>query len=120
LSTVPARDFGHPGTLPVSAQHDGNAGYAILYAAEDEPGDWLRGGEALSAVWLTATEHNVAVLPLSAAAEELTTRQTLRRLIAGLGYPLIALRIGIADPDTPPPPDTPRLQQTQTIEVIDE
>jgi nitroreductase len=30
-TTVPGRDFGHPGTLPISTGHDGAATYAILY-----------------------------------------------------------------------------------------
>src|SRR5262249_1666521 len=54
-TTVPARDFGHVGTLDVSAAHDRQAVYAILYATADEPGDWLRGREALSATSLSST-----------------------------------------------------------------
>ena len=118
-TTVPARDFGHVGTLDVSAAHDQQAVYAILYAPADEPGDWLRGGEALSAMWVSAIEDNVALLPLSAAVEEAFTRQTLRRLISNLGYPLIAVRLGVPDPDAASPPHTPRLEATQTIEVVE-
>jgi len=118
-TTVPARDFGHVGTLSVSDAHDQQAVYAILYAPTDSPAYWLRGGEALSAIWLTAIEHNVALLPLSAAVEELSTRQVLRRLISDVGYPLIAVRLGIADPNSATPEHTPRLQPTQTVEVVD-
>jgi hypothetical protein len=118
-TTVPARDFGHVGSLDVSATHDQQAVYAILYAPADQPGDWLRGGEALSAMWVSAIEDNVALLPLSAAIEEAFTRQTLRRLIANLGYPLIAVRLGIADPNAASPPHTPRLEAKQTIEVVE-
>jgi hypothetical protein len=70
-------------------------------------------------MWLAATEHNLALLPLSAAVEELSTRQTLRRLISNLGYPLIAVRLGIADPNVATPAHTPRLRAEQTVEVID-
>jgi hypothetical protein len=118
-TTVPARDFGHVGTLDVSAGHDRQAVYAILYASADSPRHWLRGGEALSAVWLAATEHNLALLPLSAAVEELSTRQVLRRLISNLGYPLIAVRLGVADPHVAAPGHTPRLHAAETVEVID-
>jgi nitroreductase len=118
-TTVPARDFGHVGTLDVPAGHDRQAVYAILYAAADDPRHWLRGGEALSAMWLAATEHNLAFLPLSAAIEELSTRQVLRRLISNLGYPLIAVRLGIADPNVATAAHTPRLQADETVEVVD-
>ena len=43
--------------------------------------DWLRAGEALSEVWLTATEHGAAVLPLSSPVELDFTRQALRRML---------------------------------------
>ncbi|HEU0237948.1 MAG TPA: nitroreductase [Micromonosporaceae bacterium] len=118
-TTVPARDFGHVGTLDVSTGHDRQAVYAILYASADDPRHWLRGGEALSDVWLAATEHNLALVPLSAAIEELSSRQVLRRLISNLGYPLIAVRLGIADPNLAIPVRTPRLQADETVEVVD-
>jgi hypothetical protein len=117
-TTVPARDFGHVGTLEVSDHHDRHAVYAILYAPQDEPRDWLRGGEALSAAWLAAIEHQVALVPLSAAVEEPATRQVLRRALAGLGYPLLAMRIGVPDETADEPPRTPRLDASQTVEVV--
>jgi len=115
-TTVPGRDFGHPGTLPVSAEHDASATFAILYGEQDEPLDWLRAGEALSAAWLAATEAGIAVLPLSATIEVTATRLTLRRLLAGLGEPYLVLRLGRADPDHAGPPHTPRLPADQIIE----
>ena len=68
-TTVPGRDFGHDGDLPVSAAHEDAATFAILYGPEDGEVDWLRAGEALSAAWLTATELGLSVLPLSATIE---------------------------------------------------
>jgi len=117
LTTVPSRNFGHAGALDVTDEHDQAAAYAMLYASGDEPVDWLRGGEALSAAWLAATEHNVALLPMSAAVEQIAARRTLRLILSGLGYPLIALRLGIADPDAPTPPATPRLSPAETVEI---
>ncbi|GAA1797560.1 NAD(P)H nitroreductase [Luedemannella flava] len=114
-TTVPARDFGEPGTLPVDAGHDLAAQYAILYGEEDTPAHWLRAGEALSAAWLTATELGVSVVPMSAAVEVDGTRHELRRLLAGVGYPYLAARFGIADPHQAGPPHTPRLPAEQTI-----
>ena len=117
---VPVRDFGQPGTLPTEPDAgDRAASYAVLFGAQDTPAGWLRAGEALSAAWLTATEHGVAVLPFSAPVETSATRLALRRLLAGLGHPYLVLRLGLADPDHPGPPHTPRLPPTQTVEIVD-
>jgi nitroreductase len=118
-TTVPGRDFGGPGSLPISAGHDSAALYAILYGDDDTPVSWLRAGEALSAGWLEATELGVSVLPLSAAVEVVRTRHVLRRLLANVGYPYLVLRLGLADPDHAGPPHTPRLPDDQVVEVIE-
>ncbi len=115
-TTVPGRDFGHPGTLPVSAEHDAAATFAVLYGEQDLPADWLRAGEALSAAWLTATELGIGVLPLSATVEVAATRATLRRLLAGTGEPYLVLRLGHADPDHPAAAHTPRLPVDRVID----
>jgi len=119
-TTVPGRDFGLSGQLPISAGHDRAAVYAILYGDDDTRLGWLRGGEALSAAWLTATELAVSVLPLSAAVEVSSTRQILRRLLSNLGEPYLVLRFGMADPDHAGPPHTPRLPSAQVVEIVRE
>ncbi|MCO1595816.1 nitroreductase [Micromonospora sp. RHAY321] len=116
-TTVPARDFGQPGGLPVGPGHDRAAVYALLYGDEDERDSWLRAGEALSAAWLTATRLGVSVVPLSSAVEVEGTRQTLRQLLAGLGFPYLVLRLGIADPEHAGPPHTPRLTTEQVVDT---
>jgi nitroreductase len=108
-SPVPGRDFGHPGSLDPGTGEDRAASYAILFGAGDRPVDWLRAGEALSAAWLAATEHGAAVVPITSAVEIGGTREVLRRILAGLGLPYAALRIGVPDPDRPGPPHTGRL-----------
>jgi len=115
-TTVPGRDFGHHGDLPISVAHDQAAAFAVLYGRDDEPLDWLRAGEALSAGWLTATELGVSVLPLSATVEIAATRQAMRALLASRGRPYLVLRLGTTDPDEPGPPHTPRLPADQIIE----
>jgi hypothetical protein len=114
-TTVPGRDFGHPGTLPAGHGHDRNATYAILYGPQDLPVDWLRAGHALSAAWLTAVDLDVSLLPMSAAVEVPVTRHTLRRLLSGLGEPYLVLRLGIAVPDQTAPARTPRLPARRTL-----
>lgn len=116
LTTVPGRDFGHRGTLPVSAEHDKAAVFVLLHGRTDEPRDWLRGGEALSAGWLTATEHGVSVLPHSAPIEVVGTRQAMRAVLASTGYPYLVLRLGAVDPADAGPPHAPRLPADQLIE----
>jgi len=102
-TTVPNRDFGRAGELS-AAGHDEAAVYGLLYGDGDEPGWWLRAGEALSAAWLTAIGLGVGVLPLSAVIEVPVTRAVLRRLVAELGWPYLVLRLGLADPDHAGPP----------------
>jgi nitroreductase len=111
-TTVPGRDFGRTGTLPIGSGHDKAAVYALLFGAADDPLSWLRSGEALSAAWLTATTLGVSVVPLSDVVEVAYTRQTLRRLLAGLGCPHLVLRLGIADTEPTGYVHTPRLATT--------
>jgi nitroreductase len=117
-TTVPMRDFGHVGSLAIPERHDNAATYIILYGLAEQPRSWLRAGEALDAIWLTATEHEIALLPLSAAVESPATRQSLHRILAGLGYPYLALRLGIADASLPTTARTPRLPADVTVEVL--
>lgn len=117
-TTVPGRDFGRSGDLPVSAGHDKAAVYAILYGSDESEHGWLRGGEALSAAWLTATELGLSVMPLSATIEVPATRLILRRLLSQLGEPYLVLRLGMSDPDHAGAPHTPRLPADQVVEVV--
>lgn len=117
-TTVPSRDFGHAGTLPTGSSHDSAASYAILYGSNDDPRAWIEAGEAFSGLWLTATELSVAVLPLSAAVETAAQRHALRRILGGVGYPYLAMRLGVADPDQASVPRTPRLAPSETVDVI--
>lgn len=110
------RSCGHIGTLPVNDLHDDAATYAILYGYADDPHAWLRAGLALSDVWLTTTAMNIALLPLSAAVEAPRTRQLVNRLLAGIGYAQIAVRLAIPDPAQGAAPRTPRLPTAETIE----
>jgi nitroreductase len=117
-TTVPERDFGHLGALDAGRGHDTTAVYAILFGDGDQPVNWLRAGEALDAAWLEAVQRGLALLPFSAPTEVVAARETMRRLLSGLGYPYIALRLGRADPDLASPPVTPRLDPAETIREI--
>jgi hypothetical protein len=117
-TTVPGRDFGVRGDLPITAGHDGAATYGILFGTGDSRESWLRAGEALSAAWLVAVEHGVSLVPMSATIEVDSTRAAMRRLVAGLGEPYLVVRLGIPDPNHAGPPATPRLEPAQTVEVV--
>jgi hypothetical protein len=117
-TTVPGRDFGHGGDQPISAEHDRTAAFAILFGRGDEPRDWLRAGEALSAGWLTATGRGVSVMPLSAPVEVVGTRETMSRLLSYLSSPYLVLRLGTVDPADVDPPHAPRLPTDQIIERL--
>ncbi|GAA1636883.1 Acg family FMN-binding oxidoreductase [Catellatospora bangladeshensis] len=117
-TTVPNRDFGHIGTLPVNDQHDDAATYAILYGYADDPRAWLRAGQALSDIWLATTAMNIALLPFSAAVEPPRTRELVNRLLIGIGYAQLAIRLAIPDPTQGDAPRTPRLPTTETIERV--
>jgi len=86
---------------------------ALLEFAFDEAS--LR-GVGLSAAWLTAVEHGAEVTPITSAVEVGATREVLRRILAGLGQPYAAMRIGVPDPDHAGPPHTGR---PPTGDVID-
>ncbi len=114
---VPDRAFARPGTLPIGGAHDRTAIYALLYGDTDEPARWLSAGEALSAVWLTAVELGVAVLPISEAVEMPDSRRALRRSLSSMGWPYLAMRLGIPDYGHPEAAHTPRLPADRTVEV---
>jgi nitroreductase len=114
---VPARDF-TPGAPVVGGELaepvDRQARYAILFTDDDTPLSWLRAGEALSATLLTATVLRLATSPISDVIEVPTTRSLLRELLDGVGYPMIALRVGVPA-DGPPPPAAPRRSAHEII-----
>jgi nitroreductase len=83
--------------------NDLGAQYAVFFTDQDGPLDWIRAGEALSAVLLTATALGLGTAPMSDVTELSVTREQLRHLLAGIGVPQLAVRIGLAPPGTPPP-----------------
>ena len=114
------RDFaggGETGLHP-GLGDDTFADYLILATAADERLDWLRGGEAMSAVWLDATARRIAASVISNVIEVPGARALIAGLLAEPGYPQIVLRIGIAAQPTPPPA-SPRRKPETVIHVDD-
>lgn len=116
LRRVPVRDFAPAGDAGLAAGggHDRGAAYVLIFGRTDRPIDLLRGGEALSALLLTATARGLATEPLSESAEVAWGRTMLRGLLAGIGEPYLAVRLGY--PDSPePPPAAPRRDPAEVI-----
>ncbi|WP_435055118.1 Acg family FMN-binding oxidoreductase [Micromonospora aurantiaca (nom. illeg.)] len=116
---VPLRDYAPGGAagLSAGADFDRGAAYLILFGESDEPAAWLRGGEALSALLLTATAEGLASAPLSDAVELAWPRRMMRDLLAGIGDPYLVVRVGWG-PDAELPP-APRRAPADVIEVVD-
>ena len=112
-TAVTGRDAGDP---LIRAQTDRAALFAVLYGRSDEPRNWLRAGEALSAGWLTATERGISVLPMSAPVEVTGTHDTLRRFLPYLHHPFLVLRLGTIDHADTDGPYDPRPHADQIIQ----
>ncbi|MGW0705917.1 Acg family FMN-binding oxidoreductase [Streptomyces sp. NPDC002643] len=107
LDHIPMRDFGahrHPDTLP-ARPFERRPAIAVLTTAHDRRTDWLRAGQALERVLLTATAHGVRASLLHQALEWPDLRE---RLMPPTGprtcHPQMAFRLGYG----PEGPATPR------------
>ena len=70
-------------------------GVLVLGGKTDDTDAWLRTGEALSALWLTATREGLAVVPLSQVIEVEETRCELGNAVLGqLTVPHLVARVG--------------------------
>jgi nitroreductase len=125
--TVPVREFATAGAEagdetggglePLAEEGtDRAAVYLVLAGEADDRLEWLRAGEALSAVWLTAVTEGLSVSPMSDVAEVPSTRALLRGVLAGIGYPFIVLRVGKAEPASGAP-QAPRRDPAEAITV---
>jgi nitroreductase len=106
LRRVPVRDYvpDEQAGLPVGAAHDEGASFVILFGRGDAPIQLLQAGEALSALLLQATADGLATAPLSDAVEVEWPRVLVRGLLADLGEPYLAVRLGYPADITPLPP----------------
>ncbi len=92
--------------------------YAVLFGDSDQPVSWLRAGEALSAMWLTATEEGLAVQPMSSLIEAPAGRAVLHQILSGIGSHLV-VHFG-APSDAESGARTGRRLPEESIEVVDE
>jgi len=81
----------------------------VLTTPGDGPADWLRAGEATSAVLLAAARLGLATTVLSQAAEVADTRRRLADTVLRVPeHAHLVLRVGWALPGAAPLPETPR------------
>ena len=67
----------------------------VLGGVADNPPDWLRTGEALSALWLRASAEGLSLVPLSRVISVDETRVAVRQqVLGGLLAPHLVLRLG--------------------------
>ncbi|GID31051.1 Acg family FMN-binding oxidoreductase [Paractinoplanes brasiliensis] len=116
LRRVPVRDFAPDDTpgLTIGAEHDQGAAYVIIFGRGDDRLELLRGGEALSALLLSATADGLATAPISDAIEVEWPRLLIRGLLADLGEPYIMVRLGYTASAQPLPP-RPRRAAAEVI-----
>jgi hypothetical protein len=100
VAASPLRRFPH-GTLPQSHYATGSgdpddaAELLVLTTQLDTPMQWLRVGEATSAVLLAATGMDLATTPLSQGVEVAASRRKItEQVLRQPEYPQIVLRVG--------------------------
>lgn len=112
---LPGRDFG-PGELDNPPPTDDGATWCLLSTAVDSATDWLRVGQALSAITLAATACGLASCPISQVAEVTLVRDVIRRAALGdTGEPQLILRLGWPVTTEFPGPPTPRRELADVV-----
>lgn len=106
------------GTLadpPTGTESTGD-GMLLVCTSSDDVISWVRAGEAMSAVWLRATEEHLAVVPLSQAVEVAETRREIRQsVLGGLAHPQILLRVGWLPVARSEAPRSPRRDLSEVL-----
>jgi len=84
------------GLLPDDGQEvESGDGVIVVCGDDDSRASWLRAGESLSALWLTAVRDGLSVVPLSQVVEVAETRDALQHQVLGdLAVPLLLVRVG--------------------------
>jgi hypothetical protein len=116
---VPVRNFA-PDSQPLLDAGPGGDRYTtyLAFATDtDTRADWLRTGEAVSAVLLTATTLGIASSVLSEVVEVPGARAQLHAMIAPAGFPQLTVRLGL-NASGPDPPLTPRRPCSEVITTV--
>jgi nitroreductase len=118
---APVRDFGRssPRTVRSVGHFERLPQLAVLSTARDEPGDWLRAGQALQRVLLAATRAGIATSMLYQPIELHDMQEGTGSTEPATGdwwlwpeNPQIIVRLGYGSPG----PDTPRRPMTEMLD----
>lgn len=94
-----------------------DASVVLMFStATDAPPDWVRCGQALSAVVLEATSRQIATCPLTHLTEDRRSRDIVAGLAPDAGLPQVLLRIGTATGPLPPH-ETPRRPAAEVLSL---
>jgi nitroreductase len=101
---VPLRDFGliQPARRRRVMRFEQSPAIAVLHTAGDSPAAWVRAGQALERVLLTATARGLASTPMTQPLEIPELRELLTDHTGGL-VPQAVLRLGYGPESAPSP-----------------
>jgi hypothetical protein len=115
-ASIPPRDFEVAATgrqtIVTEVEHPT---IAVVCSEDDGRAGWLRAGEALCRLLVTAESLGVAAAPLTQVTDWPVWRSRLRGLMDWPGYPQTVLRLGWP-PAGPPAPHTHRRDPHQVID----
>jgi Nitroreductase family len=99
LETMPIRDFGllQPGLARPTEAFEPYPSIMVLATVGDDRAAWVRAGQAMQRVLLTATWHNLATTPISQPVEIPAIREQLTDTGAGVWAQMV-LRVGYGRP----------------------
>lgn len=81
----------------------------LVYTSGDDQPAWLAAGQALSALWINATQGGISLTPDTQVIEVERTRTLLRRyLLDDLGHPQVLVHVGWQETTRRPLTATPR------------
>jgi len=102
---APVRNFGYaaPAIERPAGHYEQRPRLAVLSTARDEPGDWLRAGQALQRVLLTATRNGLATSLLYQPIERHDQEHQGRGWWPWPECPQVIIRFGYGPPGTSTP-----------------
>ena len=104
VESLPLRDFGlvHPGQRRTEAEFEAEPTIALLFTHGDTTEHWLRAGQALERVLLTATVRGLSTTLMTQPLEIPHLRSRLYEPAGGLS-PQVIVRLGYGPPSAPSP-----------------
>jgi nitroreductase len=113
VESVPLREFGQVRRPATVGEYERRPTIAVLYTSGDTAVQWLRAGQALQRVLLTATVRGIASTLMTQPMEIPRLRKLLAAPVDGRVVAQAALRFGYAEPSPP----TPRRRLVDVLET---